>query len=121
MTKGIAVKTTRGNYVLSDPELGVIQGEKDILELLTLCSEAGSNKVLISQESLSPDFFDLSTGQAGEITHKLSTYRIKTAFVVDLSTIPSERFQEWAFECNRGNEIRFYEDMLEAEDWLLDD
>ena len=119
MTKGIVVKTSMGNYVLSDPDMGIIQGERDILELLTLCGEAGSNKVMISQGSLSPEFFDLSTGQAGEISHKLSTYRIKTAFVVDLSMIPSERFQEWVSECNRRNEIRFYEDILEAEDWLL--
>jgi hypothetical protein len=120
MTKGILIKTTRGNYVLSDPEMGLIQGERDILDLMTLCDEAESNKVLISQQSLNPEFFDLSTGQAGEISHKLSTYRVKTAFVVDLSAISSERFQEWVFECNRGTEIRFFEDMLEAEDWLLE-
>ena len=119
MAKGFTVKTTRGNYVLSDPELGIIQNERDIVDLLALCSEAGSNKLMISQESLSPDFFDLSTGQAGEISHKLSTYRVKTAFIVDFDTISSERSKEWISECNRGQEIHFFSDLLEAELWLL--
>ena len=104
---------------MSDPDMGIIRDERDIMGLMTLCGEAGSNRIMISRGSLNPDFFDLSTGVAGEISHKLSTYRVKTAFVMDLSTISSERFQEWANECNRGNEIRFFEDILEAEDWLL--
>jgi hypothetical protein len=120
MTKGIFVKTNRGNYVLSDPELGLIQNEDDILEMLTLFEEVGSNGLLLTSDSLDPNFFDLSTGMAGEIVLKLSTYRIKTAIVVDLNEVHSERFKEWVFECNRGQEIHFASEFLEAEDWLLE-
>jgi hypothetical protein len=99
----------------------IIHTQQDILDLIGLCGEAGSNRVLISDGSLHPDFFDLSTGTAGEITLKLSTYRIKTAFMIDLALISSVRFQEWAAECNRGQEIHFWADESEAESWLLDE
>ena len=60
----------------------------------------------------------MSTGLAGEISLKLSTYRVKTAIVVDIESIPSQRFREWAAECNRGREIRFCADLRKGEDWL---
>jgi hypothetical protein len=41
--------------------------------------------------------------------------------VVDAVKISSERFQEWAAECNRGKEIHFWADESEAESWLLDE
>ena len=75
--------------------------------MIVLCSEADSNRVLISKGSLHPDFYDLSTGAAGEIALKLSTYRVKTAIVIDLVNITGERFKEWTSESNRGHEIRF--------------
>ena len=121
MTVGIVVKTTRGNYILSDPTMGVIQGEEDILDLVALCTEPDLHKVLLSEDSLHSDFFDLSTGLAGKISLKLNQYRIKTAVVLDLEKISSDRFKEWASECNRGGEIHFAPDILEAEKWLLED
>ena len=114
------IQTSRGNYLLSDPENGNIRSERDILDLMGCFGEVGANLLLISDGALHPDFFDLSTGLAGEISLKLSTYRVKTAIIVDLESFLSLRFQEWAGECNRGREIRFCADIEEAEDWLLD-
>jgi len=76
--------------------------------------------LLLSEGALHPDFFDLSSGLAGEISMKLTTYRVKTAIVVDLESIPSLRFREWAGECNRGREICFCANLKETEAWLLD-
>ena len=116
---GVVIKTSRSNFVRSDPVGGLIRTQTQILDLLVLCREAGSNKVLISGGSLHPDFFDLSSGMAGDITLKLSTYRVQTAIIADLAKITSERFQEWTFECNRGSELRFFAEQPAAEDWLL--
>jgi hypothetical protein len=82
--------------------------------------EVGANYLLVSGEALHPDFFDLSTGLAGEISLKLSTYRVKTAIVVDLEFNLCQRFREWAGEFNRGREIRFCTNLQDAEEWLLD-
>jgi len=114
------IQTSQGNYLLSDPENGNLSSERDILDLMGLFGDVGSNLLLISDGALHPDFFDLSTGLAGEISLKLSTYRVKTAIVVDLESIPSLRFREWAGECNKGREIRFCANLQDAEEWLLD-
>jgi len=97
------VKSARGNYVSSDSAAENIQTQRDILDLIVHCS----------------DFFDLSSGLAGDITLKLSSYRVKTAIVVDLAKVKSERFLEWAAECNRGKEIFFTTSEKKAKEWLL--
>lgn len=114
------IQTNQGNYLLCDREHGQLSTERDILDLMGLFGEVGANLLLISGEALHPDFFDLSTGLVGEITLKLSTYRVKTAIVIDIESIPSQHFREWTGECNRGREIRFCADLEEAKDWLLD-
>ncbi len=101
------IQTSQGNYLFCDPEHGNLSSERDILDLMGLFGDVGANLLLVSNGALHPDFFDLSTGLAGEISIKLSTYRVKTAIVVDLESIPSLRFREWAGECNRGREICF--------------
>ena len=114
------IQTSQGNYLLSDSEHGNLSSERDILDLMGLFGDVGANLLLVSGGALHPDFFDLSTGLAGEISLKLSTYRVKTAMVVDLESIPSLRFREWARECNKGREIRFCANLQDAEEWLLD-
>ncbi len=113
------IQTSRGNYLLSDPEPGNSSSERDILDVMGLFGEVGASLLLISDGALHPDFFDLSTGLAGEISLKLSTYRVKTAIVVDIESVPSQRFREWAAECNRGREIYFCTDRHEGENWLI--
>ena len=103
---------SQGNYLLSDTE--TINSERDILDLMGYFGEVGASLLLISEGVLHQDFFDLSTGLAGEISLKLSMYRVKTAIVADMESIPSQYFRDWAGECNRGREMRFCEDRDEV-------
>jgi hypothetical protein len=116
---GRIINTDQGSYLLNEKNQRVIREERDILDLLARCAESKTNRLLIGEGSLSQDFFDLSSGLAGEITLKLSTYRVKTAIIVDLDKIPSRYFRDWAIECNRGQEIRFSASQEEAAAWLL--
>jgi PadR family transcriptional regulator, regulatory protein AphA len=116
---GKIVRTQAGSYITPASAGSPISSQGDVLDLLALCAEVGTNKLLFPAGSMADKFFDLSSGLAGEISLKLSTYRIKTAFVVDLDLVPSQRFREWAAECNRGNEILFSADLYKAERWLL--
>ena len=111
------IHTSEGNYLLSDTEN--INSERDILDLMGFFGEVGVSLLLISEGVLDSDFFDLSTGLAGEISLKLSMYRVKTAIVADIKSVRSQPFRDWAGECNRGSEIRFCADHDEAEVWLL--
>lgn len=106
-------------YVRVDPAHDQVSSQGDLLELIGFCGEVGTDRLLFPQGSLDEDFFDLSTGLAGELGLKLSTYRVKAAFVVDLAQVPSTKFQEWAGECNRGREIYFCDSEENAVEWLL--
>jgi hypothetical protein len=115
---GEIVRTGGGAYLQPGPG-EVISSQAEVLELLARCSEAGTDRLLFPEGNLAADFFDLSTGLAGEIALKLSTYRIRAAIVVDLDALPSQRFREWAGECNRGNELYFNSREQDAVQWLL--
>jgi len=115
---GEVVQTTTGEYVRCAAESDMISKEQDILDLLAYCAETESNRIMLDEEHLHPAFFDLKTGLAGDIFHKLSTYHVKTAIVADLDGIKSERFQELIYECNKGNQINFFNHITSAETWL---
>jgi len=82
------------------------------------CIESDAAAVLLDERALPADFFDLSTGLAGELLHKLSTYRLRLAGVVPDPTAHSTRFQEFLRETNRGAQFRFFTTRREAITWL---
>lgn len=115
---GEVVQTSTGSYVRCAAESGIINQERDLLDLLACCGELDSNRVLLDEAHLHPDFFDLSTGLAGAILGKFAIYHVKAAIVADLDAIPSQRFRELVGECNRGDQFHFFRGLAEAEQWL---
>jgi hypothetical protein len=92
----------------------------DPREWVQMCAEEECS-ALFADEGVFPEyFFDLSSGAAGEILHRLSIYRVKLAVVVPDLARYSEHFQAFAREANRGNEIRFFFSREEALAWLTD-
>ena len=90
----------------------------DPATLLARCVESGAGSLLIDADALPPEFFDLSAGLAGELLHKLGTYRVRLACVVPDPSIHSQSFQDFAREANAGKEYRFFPTRQEAADWL---
>jgi hypothetical protein len=90
----------------------------DPLALVTRCMESDTGSLLLCENATPPAFFDLSTGLAGELLHKLSMYRIRLAVVVPDPTIHSTRFQEFAREANTRGAFRFFPTREAAVDWL---
>lgn len=96
----------------------LIRTEADALELLSVCTEYGTNLLLIPGERLPDEFFHLSNGIAGAILQKFAMYGIKCAVVLD-KEIGNGRFRDLLIESNRGNAFRLYPSISEAESWLL--
>ena len=115
---GEVVRTPAGAYVRCAPQGGIISQEQDLLDLLACCGELDSNRVLLDEVHLHPDFFDLSTGLAGVVLQKFANYHVKAAIVADLDGIKSKRFRELAGECNRSDQFHFFRSLAEAEQWL---
>lgn len=94
-----------------------ITSEADVLELFG--KMYGYSKLMLRQEQLAPAFFDLSSGLAGAVLQKLVNYKIKTAFIVDMNVIKSEKFKEMAAEANQGQQFRFFASEEGAKEWLV--
>jgi hypothetical protein len=80
----------------------------------------GTDLYLFGQFNICPEFYDLSTGLAGEVLQKCSNYRVKLAIVGGFSGVTGKRFRELMTESNRGSHVRFVLRHDEAADWLVE-
>jgi hypothetical protein len=98
----------------------LIENERDVVELVGLCIESDSTRILLHSDNLPPAFFDLKSGVAGMILQKLTNYQMKAAAVLPMKRHEG-RFGEFVVETNRGHSFRIFHDRNQAERWLLDD
>lgn len=114
------IDTPTGSYVRAMPNSGILTNERDLLDLIAACGEIETNRLLLEESLLHPDFFDLSSGLAGAILLKLSIYRVKTAVLANLSAIKSKPFQDLIRESNKRGPIHFFDTRAAAEAWLTE-
>jgi hypothetical protein len=74
--------------------------------------------LVLTEEDLGPDFYDLRTGLAGELFQKVVNYRGRVAIVIRDSRAYGDRFSELAYEHRRHPFVRFFEDQVQALQWL---
>ena len=96
-------------------------GSLDAAAIVTGCVESGSRGLLLDRAALPPAFFDLSSGFAGELLHRLGLYGIRMAAVVSDPSRCSRSFQDFVREANRGRQSRFFATRGEAIEWLSSD
>jgi hypothetical protein len=90
----------------------------DPAEITTLCVESGARAVLLDAEAIPAKFFDLSSGFAGELLHRLNLYGIRLAGVVPDPSVHSDPFRRLVSEVNRGKVFNFFASRAEAVAWL---
>jgi hypothetical protein len=91
-----------------------INNTGDALDMLAEASYQGSDKIIISQKNINPDFFDLNTGLAGEILQKFSTYNVRLAIIGDFSEYASKSLRDFIRESNRYGRVNFVSTFEEA-------
>jgi hypothetical protein len=99
------IQNTKVAEVVSD-EI-IIQTTGDGLDLLGNMYYQDFDKIIIHQENITPAFFELKSGMAGEILQKFSNYRVRLAIVGDFSQYTSKSFQDFIFESNKTGHIIF--------------
>ncbi|NLT95398.1 MAG: DUF4180 domain-containing protein [Clostridia bacterium] len=82
-----------------------VQSALDLIA--TVDYETSCSRMIINKSSICEEFFDLSTGIAGEVLQKYINYRKKIAIVGDFSKYPSKSLKDFIYECNRGKDIFF--------------
>ena len=95
-----------------------IKKEGDLNDLLGLCYDHNSNYILLSDENLSSEFFNLSSGLAGSAMQKFANYQAKVAILLPPDADQTERFKELMYEMNGSNHFRFFNKRADAEEWL---
>lgn len=95
-------------------EVKIINKTEDGLELLGNLYYQGFDKIVIYEKDITPDFFDLKNGIAGEILQKFSTYRVRLAIVGDFSKYTSKSLNDFIYESNKGRHINFVTSKNEA-------
>lgn len=92
----------------------IINNIEDGLDLLGNLYYQDFDKIIIYEKNVTPDFFDLKNGIAGEILQKFSNYRVRLAIVGDFSKYTSKSVNDFVYESNKGRQINFVASQLEA-------
>lgn len=106
----------------NDVEIAVVESNEKLITdvqsaldlMATVRYEASCDRIIINRSALSEDFFDLKTRLAGEILQKFINYQLKVAIVGDFSIYSSESLKDFIYECNKGRDIFFLSNEVEA-------
>src|SRR2546428_13853741 len=93
-----------------------IRSFSDISDALSAC--LGAKGIILTENDLAPEFFDLRTGLAGELFQKFTNYKRRVALVLPDPKAYGERFSELAYEHASHSTIRFVRSQDEAKAWL---
>jgi hypothetical protein len=93
--------------VVSSSEILIEDVQSALDFMATVQYEADCSRIIINKSIITESFFDLKTRLAGEILQKFINYRVKVAFIGDFSMYTSQSFQDFIYECNRGNDFFF--------------
>lgn len=92
----------------------IIKNTQDGIDLLGNLYYQDYDGIVISEKNITPEFFDLKNGIAGDILQKFSTYRVRLAIVGDFSLYASKSLKDFIFESNRSKHINFVASTTEA-------
>ena len=92
----------------------IIKTTDDGLDLLGNLYYQGFDRVIIQEKNITPEFFELTNGIAGEILQKFSNYRVRLAIVGDFSQYPGKSIKDFIFESNKTGHINFVSSISDA-------
>jgi hypothetical protein len=92
----------------------LIHSPADGLQLMVDLYYQGYGEMILHEQNITPDFFDLKTGIAGELLQKFATYRVRLAIVGDFARYDSKSLRDFVFESNKGRQINFVPSVDEA-------
>ena len=92
----------------------IINSAEDGLDLLGNLYYQDFDKIIIQEQNINANFFDLKTGIAGEILQKFSNYRVSLAIVGDFEKYSSKSLKDFILESNKTKHICFVDNVSNA-------
>ena len=83
-------------------------------QFLQMIMDSAAEGIIVHQENIDEQFFDLRSGLAGEMLQKVVNYRLRLAIVGDFSIYESNSLRAFIAESNRSNTIVFVTTVEEA-------
>jgi hypothetical protein len=83
-----------------------------------IAATIGRGSVVVTEQDLCPEFFNLRTGFAGELLQKFVNYRVHLAVVLADPNAYGERFSELVREHATHGTVRFFRSEEDARRWL---
>jgi hypothetical protein len=120
MSFNFASATVNGVTLVTGPAgQPLLRRDRDAIEVVQACADYETRRVLLYAENLTPNFFDLSSREAGEILGKLRQYGVRLAVVYDpAATRLSTHFADLMIEENQQPYFHLFTDRAAAEAWL---
>jgi len=92
---------------------------KDILiketnDILNLFSIEKCSTIIVKKENIIDEFYNLSTGTAGEILQKFSIYKKRMAIIGDFENIKNKALNDFIYESNNTKQIIFVKNIEKA-------
>ena len=85
----------------------LIHSASDGADLLADLYYQEFDKIILYEKNITPAFFDLKTGMAGEILQKFSNFRMQLAIVGTFENYTGKSFLDFVSESNKGGNIQF--------------
>lgn len=92
----------------------IISLPQQVLDIFGELMATDCDRLIIHEQNLNADFFDLKTRLAGEVLQKFSNYRVKIAVVGDFTKYQSKSLQDFILESNKSNYVFFTDNINSA-------
>ena len=108
-------------HIINDNRIAEIVTESIIINSIEDGSDLVANiyyqdfdKIILYEKNITPLFFNLKNGIAGEILQKFSNFRVRLAIVGDFEKYQSKSIKDFIFESNKKRQINFVNSLSEA-------
>jgi hypothetical protein len=106
------IKNIKIAEILSDET--VINSAEEALDLVGNIYYQGADGLIIHENNITPEFFDLKNGIAGEILQKFSNYRVRLAIIGSFEKYSGKSLRDFIYESNKNKHINFVNSLSDA-------
>jgi arsenate reductase len=109
------VNTGNGKVAVMNYDTPIIRNGQSALDFIVMVGQVDDcQRIAVNQGMIAEDFFDLSSGVAGEVAQKLVNYGVRLAVIGDFSAYTSKPLRDFMYESNKGKHLYFVADEDEA-------
>lgn len=100
--------------IINSNEILITDVQSALDFMATVRYEVGCDRMILNKSALIEDFFHLKTRLAGDILQKFINYKVKIAIVGDFSMYESKNMKDFIYESNKGKDIFFLPNEIQA-------